>query len=73
MLIQQAVTRLVKNKTVLTIAHNLSAIRTVDQILVLDQGRLAEQGNHTALINQNGPYARLWTMSQQVTTWTADT
>ena len=70
-LIQQAINNLVKNKTLVIIAHNLSAVRTVDQILVLEKGRLVEAGKHDALRQKDGLYKSLWDISQQVSLWEA--
>ena len=59
-LIQQALQQLVQGRTLVVVAHRLSTIRHADQILVLDQGRLVQQGNHDTLIQQEGMYQRLW-------------
>ncbi|MCW8347132.1 ABC transporter ATP-binding protein/permease [Vibrio sp. ZSDZ65] len=58
-LIQKAMQRLFKEKTVIAIAHRLSTIRHSDKILVLEQGQIAEQGNHRELVALNGIYAGL--------------
>jgi ATP-binding cassette, subfamily B, bacterial MsbA len=58
-LIQQAMERLMKNRTSFIIAHRLSTIQNADIILVMDQGRLAEVGTHAALLTKGGLYSRL--------------
>ncbi len=58
-IIQQALVRLMKNKTSLIIAHRLSTIKHVDTIFVVDKGRIVEQGSHNDLMNQQGLYAGL--------------
>ncbi len=54
-----------RNKTTLVIAHRLSTIVDSDEILVLDQGRIIEQGSHQALLALNGSYASLWAIQQK--------
>lgn len=58
--IQKAFHDLMQNKTALVIAHRLSTLKHLDTILVLDKGRIVEQGSHEALVKQNGIYADLW-------------
>jgi ATP-binding cassette subfamily B multidrug efflux pump len=60
-LIQKAIGRLFEEKTVIAIAHRLSTIRHSDQILVLNQGKIVEQGNHQELLAMNGVYSSLLT------------
>ncbi|MDX2111398.1 MAG: ABC transporter ATP-binding protein [Verrucomicrobiota bacterium] len=59
-LIQEALETLLKDRTVLVIAHRLSTVRKADQIVVLERGRIVEQGPHGTLIKANGHYAALW-------------
>ena len=61
-LVQEAIDRLLVGRTVFVIAHRLSTIQHADRILVLDQGRLVEEGTHESLLFRNGAYARLHAM-----------
>ena len=65
----QRVSTLVKNKTVLVIAHRLRSVMTADQIIVLDQGEIIEQGTHAQLVQKNGKYASLWKDQQTAGSW----
>jgi ATP-binding cassette subfamily B protein len=60
-LIQDALWKLMRNKTAIVVAHRLSTIQKMDRILVLDNGKIVEQGPHKQLLkNKSGLYARLW-------------
>ena len=59
-LIQQATERITKGRTSIVIAHRLSTIQGADRILVLDKGRIAEQGDHQELLAQGGLYRKLY-------------
>ncbi|WP_062357436.1 lipid A export permease/ATP-binding protein MsbA [Pseudoxanthomonas mexicana] len=61
-LVQNALQKLMPDRTTLVIAHRLSTIEHADQVLVLDQGRLVEQGRHTELLARGGLYAHLYQM-----------
>ena len=61
-LVQNAVEQLMSGRTVLVIAHRLSTIRRADQIVVLDKGRIVEQGPHGELLANNAHYKRLYEM-----------
>ncbi|UTF60477.1 ABC transporter ATP-binding protein [Gilvimarinus sp. DA14] len=58
--IQHNLTALMENKTVIAIAHRLSTIAALDRLVVLDKGRIVEQGSHSELIAKGGLYAQLW-------------
>ncbi len=58
--IQTSLNELMKGKTVIAIAHRLSTIAAMDRLIVLDQGRIAEEGDHRSLLASGGLYARLW-------------
>lgn len=58
--IQENLDRLMEGKTVIAIAHRLSTIAAMDRLVVMERGRIVEQGSHAELIRHNGLYARLW-------------
>lgn len=62
--IQEALTALGKNRTVLVIAHRLTTIKNADNIIVLAQGRIVESGNHQQLLSKGGVYARMWSQNE---------
>ncbi|NJL38929.1 MAG: ABC transporter ATP-binding protein [Leptolyngbyaceae cyanobacterium RM2_2_4] len=68
-LIQQALNALSSDKTLIVIAHRLSTVQAADQILVLDQGQVLQQGTHNTLIKQDGLYRQFWRSRQQIKTW----
>lgn len=68
-LIQRALARLAKGRTVLMVAHRLSTVMSADEILVLDEGRLAERGTHDELVRAGGIYARMWDDYQTAVEW----
>lgn len=59
-LIQDALKKLMKNKTAIVIAHRLSTIQNMDRIIVLDDGKIVEDGSHKQLLAQGGTYSKLW-------------
>ena len=65
----KALSALMQGKTVLMVAHRLGTIQNADQILVFEQGRLAERGQHESLLQQQGVYARLWKSGQDAQQW----
>ena len=58
--IQESLDVMMEGKTVIAIAHRLSTIAAMDRLIVMDQGRIIEEGTHAALLARNGTYARLW-------------
>ena len=67
--IQKAFETLTRNKTVLMIAHRLSTVQNADNIIVLNEGKIAEQGSHSALLEKNGVYAAMWADYQRSAQW----
>ena len=65
-LVQEAVDRAMKNRTVIVIAHRLSTVKDADKVIVIDKGQIAEQGTHIELLEQNGVYKKL--VLRQLTT-----
>lgn len=63
-LIQEALDRLKQNKTAIVIAHRLSTIKNAQQIIVLQEGKIAERGNHRELLKQGGLYAHLYNLQK---------
>ena len=68
-LIQESFKKLSKNKTTLMIAHRLSTVVDADKILVIDRGRIVEEGKHADLIGMNGYYKKLWDEYQKSVNW----
>lgn len=68
-LIQKAFKELTQGKTVLMIAHRLSSVVSADQILVVDEGKVVEEGTHEELLNFKGVYAKMWAEFQQSVNW----
>jgi len=64
-LVQEALERVMRNRTVFIIAHRLATVRRADRILVLEQGRVVESGTHTELLSFGGRYARFYTQQFQ--------
>ena len=67
--IQQAMSELCRNKTVLVIAHRLNTIRGADCILVLEKGRIVEQGSHDELMAKNGAYCHMIGLQERMSSW----
>ncbi|MDR2044933.1 MAG: ABC transporter ATP-binding protein/permease [Clostridium sp.] len=67
--IQLAFEELMKNKTVILIAHRLSTVRGADKIVVIDKGRAAETGTHDSLVEAGGRYARMWEQYNDAMNW----
>jgi ABC-type multidrug transport system fused ATPase/permease subunit len=65
-LIQESLTSLMKGRTTVVIAHRLSTIRQADQILVIENGKIAERGNHDQLIESKGRYFDLFTYQSKI-------
>ena len=70
--IHKALDALMKDKTVIVIAHRLNTIIGADQILVLDEGIICERGNHKELLAQNGWYARMISEQTKAREWSVE-
>ncbi len=69
-LIQQALKKLTEGKTVLMIAHRLTSVMDADNILVVKEGKIVEQGTHEELVNKQGMYTNMWDEYQKSVQWT---
>ena len=69
-LIQKAFERLMHHKTVVIIAHRLSTVRGANKIIVMDKGRVLEEGTHEGLLSQKGKYALMWQTYNETASWT---
>lgn len=69
-MVQEAIDRLVRDKTVVVIAHRLSTVVAADQIVVLDAGRVREIGDHASLLAADGRYAAMWAAQTRARNWT---
>lgn len=67
--LMNAVSELTKEKTVIMIAHRLKTVRNADQIVVIDKGRIAEQGNHEELVAKGGIYSRFIASRKEAVSW----
>lgn len=67
--VQKAIGELIAGRTVIVIAHRLKTVKDADNIIVLDNGRVAEQGTHEELMQQEGLYHRLWTIQARSSGW----
>ncbi len=70
--IQNAFAEIMKGKTVIVIAHRLSTITDADQIIVIDEGKIAEKGTHTQLLRSEKLYKRMWDVHTSAQKWTFD-
>lgn len=68
-LIQDAISRLIRNKTVIVIAHRMRTIAQADKIIVLENGKVSEEGRHKELINNNGLYAKMVELQVKSANW----
>ena len=67
--LMEAIRELTKEKTVIMIAHRLKTVRNADQIVVIDKGRIVEQGKHDELVKHGGIYARFINSRKQAVSW----
>jgi len=68
-MIQKAISEITKDKTVIMIAHRLSTVKNVDNIYVVENGRIVEEGNHDNLVENKGLYSRMWDEFNQSIQW----
>jgi ABC-type multidrug transport system, ATPase and permease components len=68
--VQKAISELITGRTVIVIAHRLKTIKNADHIIVLEEGRVAEEGTHEKLLEKKGLYHKLWTIQAQSGGWT---
>ena len=69
-MVQRALDEIARERTVVMIAHRLKTVRGAEQILVLEDGKIMEQGTHDQLAGENGLYARLWELQNQAGAYT---
>ena len=69
-MVQKALDEISKERTVIMIAHRLKTVRSADQILVLQDGKIVEEGTHNQLAGQKGLYARLWGLQSRAGDYT---
>lgn len=67
--VQKAIDSLIKGRTVIAIAHRLKTIKDADRIIVLDNGRIEEEGTHDGLVKKDGLYAHLWNIQESISGW----
>ena len=67
--VQKAISTLIEGRTVVIIAHKLKTIQNVDKIIVLEKGKIAEEGTHEELLSSKGLYAHLWEVQNRTTAW----
>ena len=68
-LIQEAIKNLIKDKTVIVIAHRLKSIMEADNIIVLKEGKIIEEGVHEELLEKDGEYKSLWDLQFEAESW----
>ena len=71
--IQQAISELTRGKTIITIAHRLATVQNADQILVVEDGKIAECGTHEELIRKEGLYKKFTEIREQAEGWRIET